>query len=44
MGNVYLRYSDPIDLDNFTEVNRKLNFRELSMKLTKQLLQFQFAN
>ena len=35
MGNIYIRYSDPIDMDNFTEENRKLSFRELAMKLTK---------
>ena len=41
LGNVYVNYSEPIDLDQFVEQNKKVSFYNQALCLTKNLYQFQ---
>jgi len=38
LGNCYVKYSEPIDLNTFVNQNKDLKFQDRAMKLTKDLL------
>jgi len=41
LGNCYVNYSEPIDLNTFVNENKDLKFKDRAMKLTKDLLYYQ---
>jgi glycerol-3-phosphate O-acyltransferase len=44
IGKVFIKYSEPIDLEQYLEQNRKSspNFNDMALKLTKNLYEYQY--